>query len=73
MSYDSSLKAKWDYENVLDYAVGTADEKAREESKIEFVKNLLINTDFPVSKVAMLVEVTEQLVLQIQQELNEKK
>lgn len=77
MSYDSSLKAKWDYENVMDYAiktaVKTAEEKAREEIKIEFVKNLLTNTDFTEAKIAMLVEVTEQLVSDIRQQSEEKK
>ncbi len=72
MSYDSSLKAKWDYENVLDYAVKnavrTGDEKARED----IVKNLLLNTDFIITKIAMIAEVTEQLVLEIQQQLNVK-
>ena len=73
MSYDSSLKAKWDYENVLDYAVRTAEEKAREESKVEFVKNLLKNTDFTATKISLLAEVTEELVLDIQQQLVEEK
>jgi flagellar biosynthesis/type III secretory pathway protein FliH len=27
MSYDSSLKAKWDYENVMSYAISEAREK----------------------------------------------
>lgn len=51
----------------------TAEEKTREESKTEFVKNLLGNTDFTTAKIAMLAEVTEQLVLDIQQQLIKNK
>ena len=31
--YNRSLKRKWDNKNVLDYAVETADQKAREEER----------------------------------------
>ena len=33
--YDSSLKYKWDNQNVLDYAVKEADTKAREEEQMK--------------------------------------
>ncbi len=43
-------------------------EKGMETSKIAFVKNLLSNTDFTVSQIAKLVEVTEEFVIRIQSE-----
>ncbi|MCF0056235.1 Rpn family recombination-promoting nuclease/putative transposase [Dyadobacter sp. CY356] len=69
MSYDSSLKAKWDYENVMDYAIKTAVKTADEKAREDIVKNLLLNTDFSISKIAMLAGVTEQFVSDIRQEL----
>lgn len=32
--YDSNLKRKWDNKNVLDYAVSTAEAKARHENSL---------------------------------------
>ena len=47
-------------------------EKGLEKGKESFVKNLLLNTDFSVSKIAMLSEVTEDFVIKMQQAINLK-
>lgn len=47
-------------------------EKGLEKGKESFVKNLLLNTDFSVSKIAMLSEVTEEFVIKMQQSINLK-
>ena len=43
-----------------------------ELSKATFVKNLLLNTDFTIAKIAMLAEVSEELVIKIRSEINLK-
>jgi predicted transposase/invertase (TIGR01784 family) len=65
MSYDSSLKAKWDYENVISYAISEAQEKTR----ILIVRNLLTNTNLSISEIASSAEVSEEVVLQIKDQL----
>ena len=45
-------------------------EKGRELEKRIFVRNLLLNTDFTVSKIAMLANVDEGFVKTINQELS---
>ena len=47
-------------------------DKGLEKGKESFVKNLLLNTDFSVSKIAMLSEVTEDFVIKMQQSINLK-
>ena len=39
--YNASLKRKWDNKNVLDYAVKTAEQKARKEERIKMALKLL--------------------------------
>lgn len=40
-----------------------------EKGKADVIKNLLLNTDFNVSKIAMLTNVTEDFVINIQTEI----
>ena len=47
-------------------------EKGIELSKANFIKNLLLNTDFTVAKIAMLTEVSEELVIKIRSEIDQK-
>jgi len=42
MLYERSLKEKWDYENVLAYAVQEAEEKGMEKGKLETARNLKV-------------------------------
>lgn len=44
-------------------------EKGRNEEKITFVKNLLSNTDFDISKIARLSGVSETFVKNVRQSL----
>lgn len=43
-----------------------------ELSKANFIRNLLLNTDFTIGKIAMLAEVSEDLVIKIRSEINLK-
>lgn len=45
-------------------------EKGIELSKANFIKNLLLNTDFSFAKIAMLAEVSEELVIKIRSEID---
>jgi len=47
-------------------------EEGLEKGKESFVKNLLLNTDFSIPKIAMLSEVTEDFVIKMQQSINLK-
>lgn len=59
--YRASLKAKWDTQNAFN--------SVRREASERFVKNLLLNTDFNVEKVASLADVSVDFVLKIKAEL----
>ncbi|EHQ27147.1 hypothetical protein Mucpa_3042 [Mucilaginibacter paludis DSM 18603] len=63
--YDSSLKYKWDNQNVLDYAV-----KAREEERVKLVKNLIAHIGLSTEQAASAAEVSVDLVKKIRSELN---
>ena len=43
-------------------------EKGIELNKISFIKNLLLNTEYTITKIAMLTEVSEELVSKIRSE-----
>lgn len=70
MLYDKSLKHKWDHANVLRYAREEGVQKGREERNFEFVVNLLTNTDFEISKIAALAQVTVTYVKQVKKEIS---
>lgn len=61
MAYEASLKAKWDTQNAFN--------SAREEASLQFVKNLLYNTDFKDEKIAELASVSVDFVLKVKAEL----
>ncbi|MGJ7031269.1 Rpn family recombination-promoting nuclease/putative transposase [Niabella hirudinis] len=69
MLYDKSLKHKWDNANVLSFAreegIRIGEQKGREERNFEFVMNLLTSTDFEISKIAALAQVTVAYVKQV--------
>ena len=44
-------------------------EKGREEEKLSFIKNLLLNTDFSISKIAALANATETFVRKVKKSL----
>ena len=48
------------------------EKKGLDRGKENFVKNLLLNTDFTIAKIAMLAEVSEELVIKIQSEIDLK-
>jgi len=56
----------------LDRGIEKGIEKGIELSKISFIKNLLLNTDHTITKIAMLAEVSEELVIKIHSEINLK-
>ncbi|WP_300601525.1 Rpn family recombination-promoting nuclease/putative transposase [Niabella sp.] len=78
MLYDKSLKHKWDHASVLSYAreagkeegIRIGEQKGREERDFEFVMNLLTNTDFEVSKIAALAQVTVAYVKQVKERIS---
>ena len=47
-------------------------EKGIEKGKKAFVKNLLINTDFSIAKIAALSDVTEAFVKKVKKTLKKK-
>ncbi|ACU03972.1 Rpn family recombination-promoting nuclease/putative transposase [Pedobacter heparinus] len=55
--YNSSLKRKWDNKNVLDYAVKTAEQKAREEERARMALKLLAK-ETPTDEIAELTGLT---------------
>ena len=48
------------------------EKKGLDRGKANFVKNLLVNADFTIAKIAMLAEVSEELVIKIRSEINLK-
>lgn len=60
--YNASLKRKWDNKNVLDYAVATAEQKAKHEKAIEMARKMLTANE-PLDKV---VEYTGLTIEQIE-------
>jgi len=61
MAYEASLKAKWDTQNAFD--------SVRREASERFVRNLLLNTDFRVEKIASLADVSIDFVLKVKAKL----
>jgi len=74
MLYDKSLKHKWDHANVLNYAreegIRIGEKKGQKERSFAFVMNLLTNTDFEVSKIAALAQVTVTYVKQVKKKIS---
>ena len=52
MKYDSSMKYKWDNENVLEYAIKKAKEEGKQEGKVEgkHLKAIAIATEMKKDK-----------------------
>lgn len=61
MAYEASLKTKWDTQNAF--------ESVKRETREQFVKNLLLNTNFEPDKIASLADVSRDFVLKIQAKL----
>lgn len=74
MHYDESLKHKWDNANVLNFAreegIRIGEQKGRKEKNFEFVVNLLTHTDFEVTKIAALAQVTVTYVKQVKKKIS---
>ena len=56
----------------LDRGIEKGIEKGIELSKTNIIKNLILNTDHTNSKIAMLTEVSEELVIKIRSEIDLK-
>ncbi|MGV3762675.1 hypothetical protein [Parapedobacter sp.] len=69
MAYESSLKAKWDTQNAFDSVRREALNEGVNEGKSEVVKNLLMNTDFGLDKIAFLASVPVDFVLKVKAKL----
>ena len=69
MSYAKSLMAKWDEYAILKTAREQDRDETVEEKNYEFVKNLLLQTDFNTAKIASLVNVDEAFVHKVKKGL----
>jgi predicted transposase/invertase (TIGR01784 family) len=67
--YEDSLKNYRDLKNSLDTAREEGREEGEERKSFEIVKNLLLETDFPVAKIASVAGVTEDFVLKVKETL----
>lgn len=66
MLYEKSLKEKWDYENVLAYAVKEAEEKGKLEGILETTRNLKvlgISNDLISKSTGLSLEEVEKLAV----------
>ncbi len=62
--YDSSLKYKWDNQNVLDYAVSTAEAKGRHDEALAIARELKkegLTNDFIAKTTKLHIEEIEKL------------
>src|SRR5262249_46980607 len=66
-----SMEEWFKVENDILYVVGEerGEKKGREKKTLEFVKSLLLNTQFTVAEIATLVDVPESFVLEVKQSL----
>lgn len=76
MNYEKDLMASWDeyaikrtIEHDHQVAIEKAMEKGREEEREELVRNLLAHTDFTISKIATLANVSEAFVRKVKKEI----
>lgn len=69
MAYEASLKARWDTRNAFDSVRREGFQEATEKRNFEFVKNLLLNTDFNEKKIADLVSVDVDFVKEVKNKL----
>jgi predicted transposase/invertase (TIGR01784 family) len=77
MKYEKSLMAEWDEyaimktieEKGMKQGIEKGIEKGEEKKSYEFVKNLLLQTDFSITKIASLCNVTEDFVENVKKTL----
>ena len=80
MAYQASLKTKWDTQNAFDSVrregipegVREGIKKGINEAKADVVRNLLLNTDFSIEKIAKLALVSLDFVQQVRAALQNK-
>ena len=84
MSYESSRKAQWDYDNSIAYAEKKAllkgIEKGREEgreegfleAKLSFVKSMMLKLNFSDEQIAKSLDISLEFVQKIRAELRRK-
>mgnify|MGYP006321777527 FL=1 len=76
MSYESSRKAQWDYDNSIAYAEKKALIKGREEgfheAKLSFVKSMILKLNFSDEQIAKSLDISLEFVQKIRAELRRK-
>jgi len=63
--HNSSLKAKWDYENSIAFAKEEAEQKGREKEQFKVVTNLIMRSDWSDEQIANIVEVPVSFVMSV--------
>jgi hypothetical protein len=62
--YDSSFKYKWDNKNVLDYAVSTAEARARHEEAASIAREMK-KDGLPLTQIAKFTKLTIEEIEQL--------
>jgi len=74
MSYESSRKAQWDYDNSIAYAEKKALIKGREEgfheAKLSSVKSMILESNFSDEQIAKFLDISLEFVQNIRADLN---
>ena len=71
--YETSLKEKWDYENVLASALKEMERKAEERKSYEFVSNLISEFNFSDEQAARAANTSIEFVKKVRLDLAARK